>query len=88
MDSLLVILIPIGVSLGTLMMAVLNTRRKAENDYVIDLEKRIVGLEARMKQCEEERDKLAGRNQDLVQQNTDLLKRIVEEKILGDLNTK
>ena len=82
MDNYFLLLIPIAISISTLILAVWNTRRKAESDYVFILEKRIDDLDKRMKECEKARDELAGRNQDLINENITLLKRIVEEKIL------
>ena len=76
------------VAIGTFIILILNTRNKATSEYIDTLEKRIKDLEERMILCEQARDGLADKNNELNQKNTTLLERIVETQVINTLKGK
>ena len=79
------IIVSMIVTLGTFIVLIVNTRSKTTTEYIVILEKRIKDLEDRMIKCEQTRDDLATKNQELDKQKTDLLERIVEQGVIKKL---
>ena len=76
------------VGFGTLVVLILSTRNKATNEYITILEKRIKDLEDRMIKCEEARNGLVEKNTELQQENTALLRKIIEAGVIEQIKKK
>ena len=69
--------VPLIVSGAGFALSVYVVRQKAGSDYVGQLEKRIVGLEKEVQECQHERNRLLARLGEKSDENVDLMRRLL-----------